>query len=87
MDKVPISLIQIPETVRQLSSHIGPLIASIKSVGLINPIYLNSALELLDGRNRLEAVKRLGWSTIDCIIWDRNGYIDPKDMEIRNYRR
>ena len=84
MDSAPISLIQVLNPRNYRRNFINMLMESLDTVGLVNPIYLNSALELLDGRARLEAAIRLGWTTIHCIIWDRNGYIDPRDMGIRN---
>ncbi len=44
------------------------LMADIKRNGLIAPITVDEAGYLLDGRDRLEACKRLGHSHIKCAI-------------------
>lgn len=54
-----------PEKVRELAE-------SIKSIGLINPITLDSQCKLLAGGHRLEAFKLLGYKEIDSIIIKAN---------------
>lgn len=51
------------------------LVGSIKDSGLINPITIfhpdgQMVPHLVSGAHRLEAVKRLGWKTIDCTTLD-----------------
>lgn len=64
------------------------LVKSLGDVGLINPITIwspNGAnVEVLAGRHRLEAAKRLGWETIDCIEmpWTSAQAADAELVEI-----
>jgi ParB/RepB/Spo0J family partition protein len=76
--------IQIGERHRALADEaVDRLVASIREAGLINPISVRIVDEmevdgdltagvpvLVAGRHRLEAVKRLGWSHVDCIEID-----------------
>jgi ParB family chromosome partitioning protein len=53
---------------------IEPLMASIKKVGLLQPITITPDGVLVCGARRLEAVKRLGWRTLK--VWVRSGISD-----------
>ena len=53
---------------------VGPLMASIQRLGLLQPITITPDGVLLCGRRRLEAVKRLGWRTLK--VWVRSGLSD-----------
>lgn len=52
---------------------------SIATVGLIQPIVINSDCELLAGQRRLEACKTLGWKEIDCNIIDLDRLLVEQD--------
>ena len=41
---------------------------SIQEVGLICPVTINQNYELLAGRRRYQAIKELGWETVECNI-------------------
>lgn len=46
---------------------------SISEIGLLNPITISSDHTLIAGMHRLEAVKLLGWTEIECTISDLSG--------------
>lgn len=56
------------EWVRQ-TGDVSDLIDSISSIGLINPLIINTEKELLCGGRRLSAMKALGWETARCITY------------------
>lgn len=53
---------------------IEPLMASIKKLGLLQPITITPDGVLVCGARRLEAAKRLGWRTLK--VWVRSGISD-----------
>ncbi|MGD9959031.1 ParB/RepB/Spo0J family partition protein [Nocardioides sp.] len=53
---------------------IEPLMASIKKLGLLQPVTITPDGVLVCGARRLEAVKRLGWRTLK--VWVRSGISD-----------
>ena len=59
---------------RQDLGDIDALAASIEEVGLLQPITVTPDGVLVCGRRRLEAVRRLGWSTLK--VWVRSGISD-----------
>ena len=46
---------------------------SVAEIGLLNPITISTDYILIAGRHRLEAVKLLGWSEIECTISNLDG--------------
>ena len=46
------------------------LAESIAEIGLMNPITVDKDHNLIAGLHRLEAIKRLGWNQIECIVLD-----------------
>lgn len=68
---VKISDIRIGNRKRPISPEkVSGLAASIKTVGLINPITISSDNDLITGLHRLEAKKSLGHDVIDAIVKD-----------------
>lgn len=53
---------------------IEPLMASIKKLGLLQPVTITPDGVLVCGARRLEAAKRLGWRTLK--VWVRSGISD-----------
>ena len=47
--------------------NVEELARSISAVGLMNPITVTQDNTLIAGLHRLEAVKLLGWTEIECI--------------------
>ena len=72
--KVKISDIKInPGRRGVLENDVEELALSILDVGLLNPITLTEDYTLIAGLHRLEAVKLLGWTEVECIITDLEG--------------
>lgn len=51
-------------------AHIDKLSKSIADVGLLNPITVGSDHTLIAGLHRLEAIKLLGWTEVECTVCD-----------------
>jgi len=61
----PIALVKVGQGRRAVDdAAVAEMVASIREVGLLNPITLNMDGTLIAGRHRLEAARRLGWSSI-----------------------
>lgn len=57
------------------------LVESFKNVGQITPIVIERSGQLVAGRRRLEAARRLGWATIRAEYRDNLGEIDRRIVE------
>ena len=67
--KIAISEIKINPGRRPASlDGINELARSISEIGLLNPITIDQEHTLVAGLHRLEAVKRLGWTEIECNV-------------------
>ena len=53
--------------------NVEELARSIAAVGLMNPITVTQDNALIAGLHRLEAVKLLGWTEIECTVSDADG--------------
>ena len=72
--KVKIEEIKVNPGRRAVSQDgIEELAFSIEQIGLLNPITLTEDRTLVAGLHRLEAVKSLGWTEIECTISDLDG--------------
>ena len=72
--KIAISEIKICTGRRETSvSGIDELARSISEVGLLNPITIDADHTLIAGLHRLEAVKRLCWTEIECTVCGLEG--------------
>ena len=66
---ININEIKINEGRRVATSEaIEAMAASIREVGMMNPITVTADHTLVAGLHRLEAAKRLGWTEIECCI-------------------
>jgi ParB family chromosome partitioning protein len=59
-----------------------PLAESMKQHGLFNPIIVDERLNLIAGERRLEAAKKIGWTTIDASIAPPLKKAQALEMEI-----
>lgn len=66
--KIPIGDIRIGERDRSEIGDVDDLAASIKAVGLLHPIVITEARDLVAGERRLAAVRQLGWSEVEVTI-------------------
>lgn len=82
MQKISIADIKIHKRVREEVLEIEELAESIKRFGLLNPIIVDTNYILVAGYRRLEAVKRLGWSSIDANIIEIKDGISALELEI-----
>ena len=72
--RLSIKEIQVKEGRRSLDTcHVGELADSIREIGLLNPLTIDSDNFLIAGLHRLEAVKRLGWTEVDCTVSSLEG--------------
>lgn len=69
IQKIKIFQIKINEGRRKVSPEaVHELADSISKVGLLNPITVDKDYNLIAGLHRLEAVKLLGWTEIECTV-------------------
>lgn len=72
--RLSIKEIQVKEGRRSLDNcHVGELADSIREIGLLNPLTIDRDNFLIAGLHRLEAVKRLGWTEVDCTVSSLEG--------------
>ena len=72
--KVKIGNIKINPGRRDIQQrNVEELARSIAAVGLMNPITVTQDNTLIAGLHRLEAVKLLGWTEIECTVSDADG--------------
>ena len=72
--KVKISNIKISPGRRDTQQrNVEELARSIAAVGLMNPITVTQDNTLIAGLHRLEAVKLLGWTEIECVVSEADG--------------
>lgn len=62
---VPVDSIQLGPRIRKDAGDLDALAASIRELGLLQPLVVNSECKLIAGERRLEVVKRLGWKEVD----------------------
>lgn len=72
--KIRINAIKVnPGRRGTLEKDVEELAASIMEIGMLNPITLTEDHTLIAGLHRLEAVKLLGWTEVECSITSLNG--------------
>ena len=64
----PIDAIEIGDRTRKDLGDIEALAASIKEVGLLQPVVVDADHKLIAGRRRIEACKQLGWKSIPTVV-------------------
>ena len=80
--QVPISDIKVKKRIRKDLGDISSLALSIKKYGQINPIVITKKNVLIAGQRRLEAVKSLGWNTINAVVVEISGPLEKLEYEI-----
>jgi ParB family chromosome partitioning protein len=71
LTSVAIAGIKVANRIRKDAGDIAGLAASMRCVGLINPITITPDGELLTGERRLRAAQSLGWTEIPVIVRSR----------------
>ena len=79
--KLKVDEIKIGSRIRQEIGDLTELKESIKEVGLLQPILINSDNELLSGLRRLEACRQLGWLDIEVKVME-TGSDDVKKLDL-----
>jgi ParB family chromosome partitioning protein len=79
--KINIKDVMVKKRVRKNLGDIIPLAESMKQYGLLNPIIVDKELNLIAGERRLEAARKLGWSTIEAVVLS-NDFNKAQTLEI-----
>ena len=65
--KISVDDIKVSERLRKLdNSKVAELEDSIKNIGLLQPIVVDTDFNLLSGNHRLQAFKNIGYNKIEC---------------------
>lgn len=80
--QIRIDEIVLKQRIRNNLGDLSELAASMHKHGLLNPILVTPARELIAGHRRLESAKRLGWLTIDAIIVNDLDEVAKLEIEI-----
>ena len=80
---LPIDNVVVETTRRPIDeAKVLELMASIQEVGLLNAVLIRTNRLLVAGAHRLEACKRLGWTTIPCKFFERSNKLRAELAEI-----
>ena len=80
--ELPIGDIIEEKRIRQNLGDLSELMKSMRQHGLINPILVDEKNRLIAGGRRLEAARRMGWTSIDVTVIPRPSEADALEMEI-----
>jgi ParB family chromosome partitioning protein len=67
---VPLTAIQVPDGPPLKEEVVLLLLQSILAVGLLQALTINRQGRVISGRHRLEALRRLGWTSVHCRVLD-----------------
>ena len=74
--------ITIRRRLRRDNGDIAGLMDSMRRHGVLHPLLVTPNYQLIAGRRRLEAAKRLGWHSIACRIVKSEGAEQLLEIEI-----
>ena len=80
--QVNIKDIIIKKRARKDEGDLTSLMESLDKIGQLNPIILDSKMELIAGYRRLAAAKKLGWTKISATILEIHNKADKLAIEI-----
>ncbi len=80
--QVNVKDIIIKKRARKDEGDLTSLMESLDKIGQLNPIILNSKMELIAGYRRLAAAKQLGWTKINATIIEIHDKADMLAIEI-----
>ncbi len=80
--KLRIDDIVVRNRIRRNLGDISSLMESMQRHGLLHPVVVNGSYELIAGHRRLEAAKRLGWTTIEADVMSDIDEIERVELEI-----
>ncbi len=80
--ELPIGDIIEEKRIRQSLGDLSELMKSMRQHGLINPILVDEKNRLIAGGRRLEAARRMGWSSIEVTVIPRPTDTEALEMEI-----
>ena len=80
--QVNVKDIIIKKRARKNEGDLTSLMESMDKIGQLNPIILNSKMELIAGYRRLAAAKQLGWTKINATIIEIHDKADMLAIEI-----
>lgn len=82
VDLVPVAKVRVGKRFRGDMGDLSELVESIREKGLINPITLDSKLNLLAGERRLRAAIEAGLVEVPCIRRRSDGHVDALEIEL-----
>lgn len=80
--QIEVSSIRIRKRIRKDLRDIDQLASSMDRFGQLHPITITRRNVLIAGRRRLEAAKRLGWSTIEATVVGKSDAAQRLELEI-----
>jgi ParB family chromosome partitioning protein len=79
---ISVESIVVRRRIRKDLGDIAALMESLKTYGQLTPVIINRNYELIAGFRRLQAVKRLGWKSIEAVMIDKTAEQQKLEIEI-----
>jgi ParB family transcriptional regulator, chromosome partitioning protein len=79
---VNIDDIDIGKRIRKDLGDLRPLMESLRTYGLMNPVVITKDKALIAGHRRLEAARQLGWKNIEARMMDPDSELEMLELEI-----
>jgi ParB family chromosome partitioning protein len=80
--EIPLAEITVKRRIRKRLGDLGSLVNSLKRYGQLSPVIVNRDYVLISGQRRLEAARKLGWSTIKAVVLDRDTPLEMLELEM-----
>lgn len=80
--QVDIAKIKLRRRVRRELGDIEGLADSMSRFGQLHPLVLTRRMVLVSGRRRLEAARRLGWTSVEAIILESRDKAQLLELEL-----